>query len=121
MAEEDRDWISVLQEGCENTSVSNNSREQPVGFYPNPVKSILYLKELSGESRMDVYNMLGEKSCSSTVAGNASDIDLSELPDALYSPDASCIVKNMYTTLQGINVIDSMDVKAVLNGNYYYQ
>ena len=77
-------FVLLEDSECEPNSVSHNSQEQPVEFYPNPVNSILHLKGLSGESRVEIYNMLGEKCYSFSVTGTVSDIDLSELPDALY-------------------------------------
>ncbi|HEC43341.1 MAG TPA: T9SS type A sorting domain-containing protein [Bacteroides sp.] len=77
-------FVLLEDSKCEPNSVSYNSQEQPFEFYPNPVNSILYLKGLSGETQVEIYNMLGQKSYSCTVTGSVSEIDLSELPDALY-------------------------------------
>jgi hypothetical protein len=80
----DTTFVLLEDSECETTSVNYNLQEQPVEFYPNPLSSILHLKGLSGETQVEIYNMLGEKCCSFSVTGSVSDIDLSGLPDALY-------------------------------------
>jgi len=79
-------WTLVLlaDSECEPSSVRYNSREQAFEFYPNPVNAILHLHGLSGDSLVEIYSMLGKKCYSFSVTGPVADIDLSELPDALY-------------------------------------
>jgi len=77
-------FVLQLDSNCETNSVHPSSLQQQLKFYPNPVHSILHLKGLSGESQVEIYNVLGEKCFSCTVSEAESDLDLSELPDAIY-------------------------------------
>ena len=69
---------------CASTSVDLNSQIQAFELYPNPVQSILYLKGLPEKSLVEVYNMLGQKCYSFSSIESVSEIDMSDLPDALY-------------------------------------
>ncbi len=80
----DTTFVLMEDSGCETTSISYNSHIQAVELYPNPVHSILYLKGLPEQSQVGVYNMLGQKCFSFSFTDSVSEIDMSELPDALY-------------------------------------
>jgi hypothetical protein len=77
-------FVLFEKSGCETNSINYHSQLQPVEFYPNPVNSLLHLKGLSGESRVEIYNMLGEKCYSFSGTGTEFDLDLSGLPQAIY-------------------------------------
>lgn len=80
----DKTFVLLEQGECATSTVNHKTQEQTVEIYPNPVQSMLHLKGLPGGSRVEIYNMLGEKCYSFTVSGAVSDIDVSELPDAVY-------------------------------------
>jgi hypothetical protein len=80
----DTTFVLLEDSECETTSVNYNPLEQPLEFYPNPVNSILHLKGLSGETQVEIYDMLGKLCCSFSVTGSVSEIDLSEIPEAVY-------------------------------------
>jgi hypothetical protein len=76
--------ILLIDSDCTSTSVDFNSKIQTLELYPNPVQSILYLKGLPEKSLVEVYNMLGQKCYSFASKENLSEIDMSDLPAALY-------------------------------------
>jgi hypothetical protein len=69
---------------CTPSTITAHASGNEVVYYPNPVHDVLHLTGLPGESRITIYNTLGEECSSYAVKGPDAAIDLSELPGALY-------------------------------------
>ena len=80
----DKTFVLLEESGCATNAVTHEAPDKGIGYYPNPVQSVLYLTGMSGESLVEIYNLLGEKCFSSVVSGADPCIDVSHLPDAIY-------------------------------------
>ena len=77
-------FVLQVDKHCETNSVHPPKLQEGVEFYPNPVHSTLQFQGLSGESQVEIYNVLGEKCFTGVVSGVDFKMDVSELPDAIY-------------------------------------
>ncbi len=80
----DKTFVLLEENGCSTNAASHAAPEKGIGFFPNPVQTVLFLEGISEESLVEIYNMLGEKCYSSVVSGADPSIDVSQLPDAIY-------------------------------------
>ena len=65
------------------TSISENTLES-VKVYPNPVRNMLNIDNLSTEANISIYNMAGQLVISEQAVSGTNSIDLSSLSAGLY-------------------------------------
>jgi hypothetical protein len=53
------DTSNTVSITLQNLSINENSIDNKINFYPNPVKELIYMKNLTTNSEYKIYNMLG--------------------------------------------------------------